>query len=386
MSDHVQITTRQSWISRVGGSIGGALFGGLMALAAFPLLFWNEGRAVTTARTLDRGSKAVIHVAAETVDPANEGKLVHLSGMAETAATLSDADFGVSANALVLSRKVQMYQWKETSSSETKTKLGGGQETVTTYDYSKDWSESVIDSSGFQEPSGHENPSSMPFESEKWTADHVTLGAFTLPTDIVNNLGDGDALNVPDSAATGDRHIAAGGLYVGKDAASPAVGDLKITFTALKPSTVSVVAAQTGDTLQPYTKAGKPIQLAAVGDHTAESMFEDAKAENTLILWILRAIGYLMMAIGLMLVFNPLSVLGDVIPFVGRLMGFGVMLFGFIVALPLSLVTIALGWIAYRPLVAVALLAAAAGVTWLALRLRRKGSTGTASTAAGSPG
>lgn len=377
MSDHVQVTTSQSWVSRVGGSFAGALFGGLMALAAFPLLFWNEGRAVTTANTLNRGAKVVVDVAADHVDPANDGALVHLSGRAETAATLTDAEFGVSANALVLSRKVEMYQWKESSSSETKTKLGGGQQTVTNYDYSKDWSDSLNDSTGFQEPNGHTNPSSMPFEGQKWTADHVTLGAFTIPTDIVDDLGDGNALPVPDTAATGDRRIAAGGLYVGKDPASPAVGDLKITFTALAPSTISVVAAQTGDTLQPYTGAGKPIQLAAVGDHTAEAMFTDAKAENTLILWFVRALGYLMMAIGLMLVFNPLSVLGDVIPFIGSLMGFGVFLFGFIVAVPLSLVTIALGWIVYRPLVGIALLAVAGAVTWAALRLR-KGAAGSA--------
>ncbi|MBK6767879.1 MAG: TMEM43 family protein [Ardenticatenales bacterium] len=371
MSDRVTVTTHQSWVSRVGGSFAGALFGLLMALASFPLLFWNEGRAVTTARTLNEGSKTVLSVSAEGVDVANDGKLVHMTGLATTAETLTDPTFDVSANALKLTRSVEMYQWQESSRSETKTKLGGGQETVTTYTYDKGWSDQAIDSSGFQEPDGHQNTGEMPYDSDSWTADRVTLGAFVLPADLVAKLGDGDAIPVPDSAARDGRRIQADRLYIGKDPDAPAVGDVRIRFTALEPQTVSVVAAQSQGTLEAYTGAGKAIEMAAVGTHTAESMFADAKAENTLILWFVRLFGYLLMAFGILLVFNPLGVIGSVIPFVGRLMGFGAGLFSFLIAVPLTLITIALGWVAYRPVVAVVLIAIAVGVVWLALRLRK---------------
>lgn len=371
MSDTVTVTTHQSWFSRVGGSLVGMLFGLLMALASFPLLFWNEGRAVTTARTLNEGSKTVQSVSADAIDPANDGRLVHLTGLATTAETLTDPAFDVSANALKLTRSVEMYQWKESSSSETRTKLGGGQDTVTTYTYDKAWSEEAIDSSGFQEPDGHQNTSDMPYDSDSWTADRATLGAFVLPADLVAKLGDGDAIPVPDSAARDGRRIQADRLYIGKDPDAPAVGDVRIRFTALEPQTVSVIAAQSGDTLAPYTGAGKPIAMASVGTHSAEAMFADAKAENTLILWFVRVLGYLLMAFGFVLVFNPLGVIGSVIPFVGRLVGFGAGLFSFLVAVPLTLITIALGWVAYRPVVAVVLIAIAVGAVWLALRLRK---------------
>ncbi|MCC7018468.1 MAG: TMEM43 family protein [Ardenticatenales bacterium] len=379
MSDTVTVTTHQSWFSRVGGSFVGMLFGLLMALASFPLLFWNEGRAVTTARTLNEGSKTVLSVSADAVDAANDGKLVHMTGLATTAETLTDPAFDVSANALKLTRSVEMYQWQESSRSETKTKLGGGQETVTTYTYDKAWSDEAIDSSGFQEPDGHRNTGEMPYDSDSWTADRATIGAFVLPADLVAKLGDGDAIPVPDSAARDGRRIQADRLYIGKDPDVPAVGDVRIRFTALEPQTVSVIAAQSDDTLAPYTKAGKPIAMASVGTHSAEAMFAEAKAANTMILWFVRLAGYLLMAIGFVLVFNPLGVIGSVIPFVGRLMGFGAGLFSFLIAVPLTLITIALGWVAYRPVVAVVLIAAAVGVVWLALRLR----TGAAGKAAG---
>lgn len=55
-------------------------------------------------------------------------------------------------------------------------RLGGGTRTTTTYSYDKAWSERPIDSGGFHDPGGHENPGSMPWQSAVWTADRVTGG------------------------------------------------------------------------------------------------------------------------------------------------------------------------------------------------------------------
>ena len=79
--------------------------------------------------------------------------------------TLKDSTFGVEAKGLKLGRTVQMYQWKETSESKTKEKIGGGKETTTTYDYKKDWSDSPIDSSDFKRPEGHQNPDLISLQS-----------------------------------------------------------------------------------------------------------------------------------------------------------------------------------------------------------------------------
>ena len=88
-------TSSQSWFSRILESIKGIVVGLGMAVVAFPLLFWNEGRAVQTAQSLEEGAGAVISVPADRVDPGNEGKLVHLSGTSATSAPVRDVEFGV---------------------------------------------------------------------------------------------------------------------------------------------------------------------------------------------------------------------------------------------------------------------------------------------------
>lgn len=52
MSDSFTEVTSQSWFGRIGGAIKGILFGFILILAGIVLLFWNEGRAVTTHKTL----------------------------------------------------------------------------------------------------------------------------------------------------------------------------------------------------------------------------------------------------------------------------------------------------------------------------------------------
>lgn len=160
-SDSTSESSSEGWLSRLGGAIKGIFIGLIMVIAAFPLLFWNEGRAVKTAKSLDEGRGAVVETKSETVDAAKEGKLVHTSGRAKTSETLTDPVFIVKANAITLRRKVEMYQWKESSKKETKNKLGGGTETVTTYTYAKEWSDSLLDSSKFKNQQGHQNPGSL---------------------------------------------------------------------------------------------------------------------------------------------------------------------------------------------------------------------------------
>ena len=173
-------TTTESWGSRLGGSLKGVIVGAAMFIAGFPLLFWNEGNSVKTAKAIDEGEGACIAVESNaTVDQEMNGKLVHMTGRADTADILSDATFGISAKAIRLERKVEMYQWLEESQTSEKKKLGGSVEKTTTYTYKKDWVDHAVDSSGFKE-SGHENPSAMEFSSEEWLASSVSFGAFRL--------------------------------------------------------------------------------------------------------------------------------------------------------------------------------------------------------------
>ena len=158
VSESYTETSQKLWISRIGESIKGVLTGLALIAAATLLLFWNEGRAVQTARSLDEGTGLVATVDTGRVDPANEAKLVHVSGDIKAGSKVVDPEFGISADGLRLVRTVEMYQWKEESKTETRKNLGGSEETVTTYSYHRVWSDSHIDSSRFRRPEGRSNP------------------------------------------------------------------------------------------------------------------------------------------------------------------------------------------------------------------------------------
>jgi hypothetical protein len=379
MADRVVRVTQQGWGSRLGGSIKGAVVGILLAIIAVPLLFWNEGRAVKRARTLAEGAGKVVSVPAASVDPGREGALVHVSGQATTAEVLRDPTFGIERNALALERGVEMYQWVENEERKERKKLGGGTETVTTYTYGPDWRREAIDSATFEEPGGHENPS-FPFESESWRAGDVRLGAFHLAPDLAAELDRKTAVPVGEAelerVAADVREglqVADGGFYRGSDPASPQVGDVRVRFQVVEPAATTVVAAQRGQRLERYhAQAGGDIALVDYGEQTAAAMFGAARTANNRLTWLLRFAGLVLLFVGIRSLLAPLAVAADVVPMIGRLVGVGLSLAALLLAAPVALLTIAVGWLAYRPLLGGALIAVAVGcVAWLWRRSRK---------------
>jgi hypothetical protein len=382
MSDRFSVTTSKSWFSRIAESIKSVLFGLILFVASFPLLFWNEGRAVKTARSLEEGAGSVVSVGADSVVPTNEGKLVHVSGTVATDGPVADGELGVEANGIKLLRNVEMYQWIEEKKSETKKKLGGGEETVTTYEYKKDWKSEPVDSSSFEKTEGHENPGAFPLPSSTFVADPVRVGAFTLSEEQIGQLNDAKDLPLAADAEPTlpeglEARVDKGVIYAGADQASPQLGDVRISFQVVAPSAVSLVGVQTGETFSAYqAKAGDTVLLVEEGSHTAEAMFKSAQDANKVLSWILRGGGFFAMFLGLFLIFRPLAVLGDVVPFVGSLLGIGVGFFAFLVAALLSLTTIAIAWITFRPILGIALLVLAAGAMFWLISANRKKTRG----------
>ncbi len=377
MADSFSVTSNTSWFGRIGKSIGGIFFGLILLLIGVVLLFWNEGRAVQTYKSLKEGQGIVVNVEAGEVDPANDGKLVHLNGDAVTDGVLLDEDFGVAADALRMRRDVEMYQWEEKEESKTEKKLGGGEETVTTYTYSKAWSSGLIDSSAFKQADGHENPPEMPYESLTWDAGDVTVGAFALPPDLLSRLGgfaDLPVREVPDGAVwPEDAQPAQGRIYLGANPASPQIGDVRIAYSVVGQGPVSIVAEQRGDTFVEYrAKAGDSIAMIEPGTRTAQEMFESAIAGNTMLTWMLRLFGFILLWFGFSLIFAPLSVLADVIPFLGNLVGMATGFFAFLLALTVALVVIAVAWIFFRPLLGILLLAMAVVAGFAGLKILRR--------------
>ena len=366
----IEEVTEEGWLDRIKGAFGGMIFGGLLILAAPMALWWNEGRAVQTAKSLDEGLGAVVEVKADKVDNANDKKLVHLSGDTVTKDVLKDTQFGISATAIKLERRVEMYQWKENVETKTEKKAGGKKKTTKTYTYEKAWSSSHINSSNFKDSNKYVNPASMPFGNKMSQAQTVTLGAFKLSDGLIGKIGGWKDLPATDEtlaklppAIKARASLDGSQIYIttvkGPKPAEPLVGDVRVSFQIVEPTKVSVVAQQVGDTFQPYqTQAGDQLEMLKAGVVGSQQMFADAQAANVTMTWILRFVGFLMFLIGFNLLFKPLEVIADFIPFVGSIVGAGGFVVALLLASGLSFITIAIAWIFYRPLIGIPMLIA----------------------------
>jgi hypothetical protein len=174
-------------------------------------------------------------VPSDAVSPANEGRLVRVDGTLRASAAARDRELGVSADAALLLRDVEMFQWAE--------RCDGG-----ACKYDAAWSRRPIASTTFREPAGHENPP-LPFSSARFAANDLKLGAFDVDADAL------DARNAaplavkladlpPNLRAT--FRAEGGALFAGNDASRPVVGDLRVAYRVVPLGSTTVIAQQRG--------------------------------------------------------------------------------------------------------------------------------------------
>jgi hypothetical protein len=372
-NDSVTEVTTTGWLQRIVQSFVGAVIGVLLVIGSIVLLWWNEGRAVEAIRALEQGARQLVEANATAVEPANNNKLVHLSGAMTTPTPARDSAFGVGGDDLLrLKRSVEMFQWTEQKSTRSQKNLGGSETTETTYSYHKEWSDHPVDSGHFREAGGHRNPP-MPIHSATLDSPDVQLGPYHVDHGLLEAVSAYTAYDA--SRATtlpADYRKSGDTLYRGEDPAAPAIGDIRIRYTAVPSQTMSVVAAQTGSTLAPFGAAnGYRIALAEPGVVPATAMFRETAQEESLLTWILRAVGFVLMLVGFLLMASPLTVLLGVVPLFETLADIGAFMLALLLALPLTLIVIAAAWITHRPLIGGALIVAGLGLAYLLRRLHR---------------
>ena len=417
-----RIVDNPSWIQRLGSSFRGVLIGLALFVAGFPILFWNEGRAVDTAKRLKEGAGAVVDVPADKIDAANEGKLVHVSGKADTQDVLSDDVFGVSATALRLKRTVEVYQTVEHSET-TREKRGDKTVEKTTYTYSNEWCTKPVDSSQYHEAAKRtaNPPAAMPYGDVDKIAQNVTLGAFTLSEAHVKRMGEKKpfafpadfkapasvpgaqyqngiiyvpynaaaaavapaATNVAAAAtnvATAVANAAASAIVGGHSVAmAPEPGDVRVTFRVVLPHDVTVVERQDGNTLSPWPASdGETLSFVRDGRVPAAKIFADAQSMNSKITWLLRLVGLLVMYFGLKKVLGPIDTLVDAIPILNGIVAMGTSLAAGLVSAACALLTIGVAWVFYRPWLGIPLIAVGVGLIVLVFMKKKKSAAATA--------
>ncbi|KAM3665614.1 transmembrane protein 43 isoform 1-T1 [Ammospiza maritima maritima] len=368
--EHVKVTSepKPGFLERLSETSGGMLIGLVTFLLAFYVLFTNEGRALRTARSLDEGLSLVVPLdSIHSISQQNEGRLVHLAGALSTSKPLFDPSYGLSIQAVKLKRNVEMYQWVEYEDSK-EYEEDGEIKKETKYSYNTEWKSEVVNSRNFDREIGHKNPSAMAVESFTAVSPNVQIGSFVLSKGLVDRIDDFKQLSLshledPHADVTRRENY----FYHSDNPRRPEVGDLRVSFFYAGLSEddphlgsadrVTVIARQRGDQLVPYhTKSGDVLEILYPGDLSVEEVFQKEQEGNTMKTWALRAAGWLSMFVGISLMTRIFYTLVDWFPVVRELVSVGLKVFAVCVASSLSLLTISVGWLFYRPLWALLLM------------------------------
>ncbi|XP_020665948.1 transmembrane protein 43 [Pogona vitticeps] len=365
--EHIKITSERKpgFLERLSETSGGMLVGLATFILSFYILFTNEGRALKTASSLEEGLSLVVPLDnIQNLLQENDRKLVHLTGPLRTSKPLYDPSYGLSIRAVKLKRQVEMYQWVEYEDSK-EYEEDGEMKKETRYSYNTEWKAEVVNSKNFDREIGHKNPSAMAVESFTAIAPDVQVGRFFLSRGLIEKIDNFKQMSL---SRLEDPHadvIRSGDYFFhSENPRRPEVGDLRVSFfyaglsedsSHLGPADmVTVIARQQGDQLVSYqTKSGDALQILYLGELSPEEVFQKEHASNSMKTWGLRAAGWLSMFVGISLMTRIIYTLVDWFPVVRDLVNIGLKAFAFCLATSLSLLTISVGWLFYRPLWAI---------------------------------
>jgi hypothetical protein len=205
----------------------------LGAAAIIALTLWTN-RSRVEEMLHARGTDAT---AAHTLAAADgAGKHVHVSGKLEAEGPVRDGELGVSANAAVLIRKVEMFQWRERCTGDE-------------CSYATAWSQQPVDSRRFRHPEGHDNP--LPrLRDGVFAAPGLHVGALAVSADLVARQAVATdfkvhAADLPANLAASFSDVE-GALYAGGDATKPLVGEVRVSYRIVAPGNVELDGVQRG--------------------------------------------------------------------------------------------------------------------------------------------
>ena len=267
------------------------------------LLFAFLGLAVTSLSatflqgTEDRAARR--HQAAERIgdrvktadpghlDPQLEGQLVRLEGMATAEGFVEDPETGVRAPGLLLSRVVEMWQWLEKTTDDGVVNEQG-------------WSDTLVDSSAFADPEGHQNPETPRLPPLMMT-NTVKVGEFVVPDKLVRSIQKRRPFEVTPAATAGPATLGAtvhdGALVLASDPQAPQVGDLRVTYEVVEPLEVSLLGIQTGNTLSHVSDGSGPAYLVLKIE--GQPLFPNLDSISPAQIWLYRGLALAGLGLGL---------------------------------------------------------------------------------------
>ncbi len=279
-----------------------------------------------------------------------DGRLVRVSGPLSIDRPARDLQFGVVVATPLLTRTVEMQQWRE---------LRDARGNVT---YVRNWYDHPIDSSRFKQSARHRNPP-FPFGSRSFKGGTLEIGGLVLGPEIAAQLP-GQVPVAPDFSTlpanlTASFRLDDGKLWSNTHPGSPQLGDLRLSWTKQPLREMSILAQVEHRVLAPAPHLPAPGYVVMVGDVPLDTMLPGLPRMPTTT-WLWRILG---LALGIAGAWLALAGWQRRPPFVPLALAMG----AFPVALAAAVVWMGARWLASGLWLALALIAAAL-VVWILRR------------------
>lgn len=357
----------------IGNSFMAIFFGILLLIGSSVLLWWNEGRSVEQMDALNEMNTNIVTLADTIYHPEYNNKPLWIQGEVKSVSEIHDPLFGVKSNDLSLKRTVEMYQWEEKKTTDSKRNTGGSTETATTYRYDKKWSSVAIDSTSFKQFADHNNPS-MLHQSRTFNAG-AQIGGYRLGKSVVAKISITEPYDnltsLPEKVGNAKNYKSF--LYIGLDAKNPTIGDLKITYKVALAGEYSIIALSKNKTLTSYTTDNNKIfTFVRNGNISAKNIFQEELSNNSTLTWILRVVGLLMMFVGFSALFGMITTVASFIPGLSFLVNGIVGIVAAILTFIVGATIISIAWFVARPILALVILSIGIGSALLLVKFGKK--------------
>jgi len=357
MSSPRVISTRDQ-LTRFAKSLRGVLTGIALFIISLPILFLNESTIAQKHSDVQKGLRNV-KTAEPVVNEYLENAIVHISGPATAPGSIIDQEFRIEYDGLKIKRIVEMLQWEEVSNLIEDKKTNEDDKENASFVYSKIWSDTIINSTEFNDVENYTNPNIFSLKAYELPADIIKLGGLNLSHGLINDLTNYEAMTIGQIGASNDDYTVveqSTTLYKGQDYENPQIGDLRVRFEVIPDQTYTIVGEYEQGTLYPYVGNNRTLSLIEPGEVSRESMFVDVERTNHAVSWIMRFLGILIMFAGLWLMFGPITSLAALIPILGRVTRDATALLITITTAIFGFGIITLAWTLYQPAIGLPLL------------------------------
>ncbi|CAK57641.1 unnamed protein product (macronuclear) [Paramecium tetraurelia] len=394
------------------GPVFAICFGFGMIVAAFPCLWFNERRMAISETRLLAGRRACKSVNAAEVDPRMEDQLIHVKGKLTTNDLIIDPQFRLElGNCVKLRRKVETYQWVQKSREEGSKK---NKRTVYYYEseWSSKIEGSYPNHENRREDltvQEQELTAENVYIGAYKLTDYLKSKAVDyVQVDSISQQ-QCEAAKVAFQSRT-QQYIFFDGRYIQfrKSENSQSIGDQRVLFEKVPCNYAAIVARQHKESFKPYlfkdsfsddvnqdyaknpdmlksfnrfhelSEEEQPLNQIDPSSEVSSNIFKSYEAPLNYInwyfnrsftldqcfqsqlsklvrmVWLCRVGGFFMFLFGFVLLFTPITTLLYYIPLLGgflsKLTGIVLAFLSGMISMPLTLGTIGIAWLYYRPI------------------------------------